>query len=91
MNILITDLVDDLFIDLLKKNNINYKYDTSSSSQEVLDKIHLFDGLVVRNRLAIDEAFLNKSKNLKFIGRYGSGMESIDTKLNSFEIAILIL
>ena len=80
MNILITDLVDNLFIDLLKKNNINYQYNTSISSEEVLAQIHLFDGLVVRNRLKIDASFLNKAKNLKFIGRYGSGMESIDIK-----------
>jgi D-3-phosphoglycerate dehydrogenase len=78
MNILITDLVDDLFIDLLKENNIKYKYDTTTSYEEVLRQIHLFDGLVVRNRLKIDANFLNKAKNLKFIGRYGSGMESID-------------
>lgn len=78
MNILITDLVDNLFIDLLKENNIKYKYNTTISAKEVLQKIHLFDGLVVRNRLKIDATFLNKAKNLKFIGRYGSGMESID-------------
>ena len=42
MNILITDLVDDFFIDLLKKNNINYTQDTFSNSEDILNKIHLF-------------------------------------------------
>ncbi|MAQ69766.1 MAG: hydroxyacid dehydrogenase [Flavobacteriales bacterium] len=80
MNILITDLVDNLFIDLLKKNNIKYKYNTNMNAEEVLQQIHLFDGLIVRNRLKINATFLKKAKNLKFIGRYGSGMESIDIK-----------
>jgi D-3-phosphoglycerate dehydrogenase len=36
--------------------------------------------MIVRNRIKIDKYFLSNSKNLKFIARYGSGMESIDLK-----------
>jgi D-3-phosphoglycerate dehydrogenase len=34
----------------------------------------------VRNRLKIDKDFLQNAKHLKFIARYGSGMEAIDTQ-----------
>ena len=78
MKILITDKVDSLFIELLKKHNIRYQLSTSTDKKTILKTINEFEGLIVRNRLEIDEAFLNNAQHLKFIGRYGSGMEMID-------------
>ena len=80
MNILITDNVDSLLLNLLKEHDINYEHNVSDSQNVLLKKIHLFDGMIVRNRLKIDAEFLIQAKNLKFIARYGSGMEAIDTK-----------
>ena len=80
MNILITDNVDTLLLNLLKEHDINYEHNVSDSQNVLLKRIHLFDGMIVRNRLKIDAEFLIQAKHLKFIGRYGSGMEAIDTK-----------
>ncbi len=80
MKILITDNVDSLFLELLKKNNIKYNHSINEDRNTILKKIHLFTGLVVRNRIQIDENFLNQAKSLKFIARYGSGMDSINTQ-----------
>ncbi len=88
MKILITDPVDNLFIELLNKHNIDYEYNIKDSSSELLKKINLFNGLVVRNRIIINTNFLHQAKNLKFIARYGSGMESINTK-KATELGIL--
>ena len=88
MKILITDPVDNLFIELLHKHNIDYEYNLKDSRISLLKKIHLFNGIVVRNRIIINTEFLNLSKNLKFIARYGSGMESINTK-KAKELGIL--
>ena len=71
MNILITDTIDPLFIELLKKNKINYDYKNVDNRLSILKIIHEFDGLVVRNRLKIDGDFLKHAKHLKFIARYG--------------------
>ena len=80
MNILITDTVDPLLLKLLDNNNVSYEYNIKDSENILLKSISQFQGLIVRNRLKIDKSFLKKSKNLKFIARYGSGMESIDTE-----------
>ena len=80
MKILITDPVDPLFIELLNKHSINYECNLKDDQTVLLKNLHSFDGIVVRNRLTINTAFLEKAKQIKFIARYGSGMESIDTK-----------
>lgn len=54
--------------------------DTQSSYDEVLNKIQSYDGLILRSRIPIDEAFLNHASHLKCIVRVGAGMENIDTK-----------
>lgn len=78
MNVLITDQVDNLFLELLEKNNVKYEYAIQEDKNIILDMIKNFDGLVTRNRLKIDNNFLQKAKNLRFIARYGSGMENIN-------------
>jgi len=37
-----------------------------------------YTGIVIRSKIKIDKAFLNKCSRLKFIGRVGSGLENID-------------
>ena len=52
--------------------------DYQSSKEEIENIIHQYDGLIVRSRFPIDQAFLAKATNLKFIGRVGAGLENID-------------
>jgi D-3-phosphoglycerate dehydrogenase len=61
-------------------NDLGYQNDEDYSSlkEEVLSKIHLYDGIVIRSRFKIDAPFLEKASNLKFIGRVGAGLENID-------------
>lgn len=49
-----------------------------NSRQEILDQLHLFDGLVIRSKIKLDREALEKAGNLKFIARVGAGMENID-------------
>ena len=39
-----------------------------------------YDGCIIRSKFFIDSEFLDHATKLKFIGRVGSGMESIDVK-----------
>lgn len=52
--------------------------DYNSSKEEIENIINQYDGLIVRSRFPIDQAFLKKATNLKFIGRVGAGLENID-------------
>ena len=49
------------------------------SQEETVATIERYTGLVLTTRIKADQALLEKAKNLKWIGRLGSGMELIDT------------
>lgn len=52
--------------------------DFTSSKGVVEEKIHKYDGIVIRSRFSIDKTFIDKASNLKFIARVGAGLENID-------------
>lgn len=54
--------------------------DFTSSKSIIEDKIANYDGIIIRSRFKIDEIFLKKATNLKFIGRVGAGLENIDSE-----------
>ena len=51
---------------------------TKMSRTEILNTINNCDGVIIRSRITIDKEFIDKATALKFIGRVGAGMESID-------------
>jgi len=53
--------------------------DFTSSKEEIEGKIKDYQGIVIRSRFKIDQTFLDKATNLKFIARVGAGLESIDS------------
>ena len=80
-----------LFIDsthtLLKKNleKQNHSCDTAyhKSKEEIEKTISNYEGIIIRSRFEIDQTFIDKAKNLKFIARAGSGLENIDVEYAS--------
>lgn len=78
MKILHLDTNHSLLINQLKNLGFENFEDYTSSKIEIEDKIHLYDGIVIRSRFTIDKQFLDKATNLKFIGRVGAGLENID-------------
>ena len=50
-----------------------------TSSKEIIEtKIQHYNGIVIRSRFKINQHFIDKATNLKFIARVGAGLESID-------------
>ncbi|HPG32780.1 MAG TPA: hypothetical protein PLM34_02940, partial [Lentimicrobium sp.] len=45
---------------------------------EILAQLHLYDGIVIRSKIKLDQSALEKAVRLKFIARVGAGMENID-------------
>ena len=78
MKILHLDTNHPILIEQLNSLGFTNDEDYTSSKAEIVAKIHLYDGLIIRSRFSIDASFLEKGKNLKFIGRVGAGLENID-------------
>ncbi len=78
MKILHLDSNHPLLLNQLELAGFQNEEDYTSSKEEIESKIQDYDGVVIRSRFAIDKPFLDKAKNLKFIGRVGAGLENID-------------
>ena len=78
MNIIHLDANHPLLVDQLESLGYNNFIDIESSKEEVEKKISNYDGIIIRSRFPIDKTFIDKAKNLKFIGRVGAGLETID-------------
>ena len=78
MKILHLDSNHPLLLKQLCELGFSNDEDYTSSKEEILAKIHNYDGFIIRSRFSIDKAFLDKATNLKFIGRVGAGLENID-------------
>ena len=79
MKILLLDKNHPLITEQLSEKGFVLEEDFSSNYEQVLEKIHLYEGIIIRSRIPLDAHFLEKAKNLKFIARVGAGMENIDT------------
>ncbi len=80
MKVLHLDTNHPLLLDQLTTLGFENHEDYTSSKEEVEEKIHAYDGVIIRSRFTIDQHFLDKATNLKFIGRVGAGLENIDTR-----------
>ncbi|MBQ4805148.1 2-hydroxyacid dehydrogenase [Aquimarina sp. MMG015] len=79
MKILHIDANHPLLINQLNDLGFENKENYTSTKPEIESIIKEYDGIIIRSRIKIDKEFLNKATNLKFIGRVGAGLESIDT------------
>ncbi|WP_332018990.1 2-hydroxyacid dehydrogenase [Kaistella sp.] len=78
MKILQLDTNHPLITEQLSAKGFMLDEDTTSTYDEVLEKIADYEGIIIRSRIPVDQNFLEHAKNLKFIARVGAGMENID-------------
>ncbi len=78
MRILIADNNHSILKNGLEKLDFSCDDDFNSTKEQIEEKIHLYDGIIIRSRFKIDKQFIDKAINLKFIARVGAGLESID-------------
>ncbi|MBT3547655.1 MAG: hydroxyacid dehydrogenase [Flavobacterium sp.] len=78
MKILHLDTNHSTLLEQLYDAGFENHEDYTSSKTEIEKKVHDYDGIIIRSRFSIDQSFLEKAINLKFIGRVGAGLENID-------------
>ena len=80
MKVLFLDSNHPFLLQGLKDLQFVCHEDYESSKAEVENKIHHYEGVIIRSRFSLDKSFLEKATNLKFIGRVGAGLENIDVE-----------
>ena len=80
MKVLHLETNHPLLLEKLAELGFENHEDYTSSKKEIEEKIQEYDGIIIRSRFPIDQHFLDKAKNLKFVGRVGAGLENIDVR-----------
>lgn len=76
--ILFLDSTHQRLIEMLEKEGFVCETFFQKRREEILSLIHDYVGVIIRSRIHMDKELIDKASNLKFIGRVGAGMESIN-------------
>lgn len=75
--ILFLDKAHPVLEEHLSKIGFQCELDTTSDKTAVEAKLPNYQGIVMRSRLTLDQVFIDKATNLRFIAREGVGIEHI--------------
>ena len=77
-DVLLLDAVHPLLTDALAEMGYRCLHEPAISRDELRERIPSLTGIIVRSKLKLDRDLLEHGHGLRFIGRVGSGLESID-------------
>ncbi len=78
MRVLVSDSLSERGIEILKKAGLKVDIKTGLSPDELIQTIPDYDGLVIRSGTKVTRDVVAAAKNLKVIGRAGSGLDNVD-------------
>ncbi len=78
MKCLIVDTMHHSIIPMLESIGWEAEYQPEINRAGILDIIQEYHGLVIRSKTWVDQEFINRCRNLKFIARAGAGMDKLD-------------
>lgn len=76
--ILITDYVHPKLPGELKNRGYDVVYEREITMEELKESIGKYHGIIINSKIKMYAPMIDLAKNLKFIGRLGSGMEIVD-------------
>jgi D-3-phosphoglycerate dehydrogenase len=77
-NILIVDDVHPIFMEQAEAKGYTCDYRPTIKTEEAIQIIGDYAGLVIRSKFQVDKKVLNTATNLQFVCRAGAGMDNID-------------
>lgn len=78
MRVLVSDSISEKGIDILKKAGLDVDVKIGLKPDELKKVIGSYDALIVRSATKVTADIIEHAKNLKVIGRAGSGLDNID-------------
>jgi len=78
MKVLVSDNIAEKCINILKKAGLEVDVKTGLDPKDLKKEIGKYDGLVIRSATKVTADILSAAKNLKVIGRAGSGLDNVD-------------
>lgn len=76
--ILIIDLMHESIIPLLTEAGYIVDYQPNIRPDAIMEILPAYEGIIVRSKIKIDKAFIEKGVTLKFIARAGAGIDQVD-------------
>ena len=77
-SVLICDEVDPILNKILVDNGLNVSYEPEITKEQILEKIHSFNIVIVRSRTTITKEMIDRAENCKIIARVGVGLDNVD-------------
>ncbi|MBA3060585.1 MAG: phosphoglycerate dehydrogenase [Nitrospirae bacterium] len=78
MKVLVSDKISDKGVEILKKAGLDVDVKTGMKPDELKACIGEYHGLVIRSATRVTAEIIEAAKNLKVIGRAGSGLDNVD-------------
>ncbi|MEK7735476.1 MAG: phosphoglycerate dehydrogenase [Nitrospirota bacterium] len=78
MKVLVSDKISDKGVEILKKAGLDVDVKTGMKPDELKACIGEYHGLVIRSATKATAEIIEAAKNLKVIGRAGSGLDNVD-------------
>ncbi len=78
MKVLVSDKISDKGVEILKKAGLDVDVKTGMKPDELKACIGEYHGLVIRSATKVTAEIIEAAKNLKVIGRAGSGLDNVD-------------
>jgi D-3-phosphoglycerate dehydrogenase len=78
MKVLISDSLSERGVEILKKAGLKVDVKTKLTPAELIEEIAQYDGLIIRSATKVTKDVIAAAKNLKVVGRAGSGLDNVD-------------